>query len=72
MSYASLADVAPLSFDIPAMPALNRGVRRAVRMGAFLCQSLAFAGVVWLVLAGPGLVSDRHSTTPGAKIVISR
>ena len=68
MSHASIV--------IPYLPALDpdlaasvrraawAGVRAGVRATAFVAGSVAAAALVWLVLAGPGFVSDHASTVP--------
>jgi hypothetical protein len=72
MSYAS-ASCSVLS--TPALPSLDartvQTIRRGVAMVRFALQSLGFAAVLWLILAGPGVISNQsiagtriHSVIP--------
>ena len=63
MSYASLS-VAPFPSIAPeAVEHARRLGRDGLRMAAFTAQSVMAAAFVWLMLAGPGLLTDHASTT---------
>ena len=42
--------------------------RRAARVASGTVQALGFAAVMWLLLAGPGFVSDSAGHPPAAKV----
>ena len=64
MTHAILATPFAPALDPATAAALRRGVAVAARVTAFAAGSAAAAALVWLLLAGPGLVSDRASTVP--------
>ena len=68
MSHAGLA----LSFA-PTVPAAGPALRQAAlvmgRAVGFALSCAAAAAFLWLVLAGPGLVSDHASTVAGRHAV---
>ena len=68
MSHASIVAVSPMNFEIPALPSLAPWFRRAAKAGAFALQSACVAGVLWLILAGPGFVSERHSVVAAPRV----
>lgn len=86
MSYASLAYASLASTSLaPSYPArpilppfeLNKKAiaktTRATAVGAgLLAQSLAVAGILWMVLAAPGLLTDRSSTTTSLAYALRR
>ena len=59
MSHASLA-VCPFALDT-LLPCPAR-LRAAVRIAGGALQTVGFAGVLWLLVAGPGCLADRDST----------
>lgn len=86
MSYASLAfaqlppgRVAPSRPTGPILPAFRLNthtIAHKARAGAsgitLVLQSMAVAGILWTLLAAPGLLTDRNSTTPGAAYTLRR
>jgi len=61
MSHASAAlpDLA-----LPDLRPLREGMRKVLAIGAGAAQVLGFAAVLWLIAAGPGLITDHASTVP--------
>ncbi len=68
MSYASVTYAtigAPsLPSSLPSLAphtvrALRRALRRMVTLTAFALQSLGFAAALWMILAGPGLMTGH-------------
>lgn len=48
------------------LAALVRMARTLARIGALTAATAGFAGVMWLLLAGPGLLDGRSSTVDHA------
>ena len=42
--------------------------RQAARMASSVVQALGFAAIMWLLLAGPGFVSDSAGQAPATKV----
>lgn len=64
MAHASLAaPFAPL-LDQATLDAAWNTARRATRLAGRLAACAGAAALMWLILAGPGFVSDHASTAP--------
>ena len=64
MSYASVTYATIGAPSVPSLAphtvlALRRALRRMVALTAFALQSLGFAAALWMILAGPGLMTGH-------------
>lgn len=69
MSHASLATPFAPAMDPALTAALRRAATAAARATAWALGSFTAAALAWLLLAGPGFMSDRASTGPARHIV---
>lgn len=54
----------PVRFEAPA--SLIQAIRTTVEVGAAAAAVVGFAGVMWLLVAGPGFLNGRSSTVEHA------
>lgn len=52
----------PVLSEVAVLAAVRRHAGAWLRVGGLLLGSVAAAAVMWVILAGPGLVSDSAST----------
>ena len=71
MSHASLA-ACPFALD--ALLPCAAKLHEACRVAGGVLQAVGFAGVLWLMVAGPGFLADRDSSagSPRAHTVLAR
>ena len=67
MSHASAT--LPL-LPLPRLPSLLGAARITGRILAACAQAAGFAALLWLLAAGPGLLSDQASTVPAHRAAL--